>query len=94
MAGKNTAVFGIYRDRPQVSHAVDTLINQGFRSADISVMLPNNVGTKDFAHEKGTKAPDLALRPHPDPARLRHLLEVPFGPVFFERHISRRCNRQ
>lgn len=60
MAGKNTAVFGIYRDRPQVERAVDTLIENGFRAEDISVLLPDNVGTKDFAHEKNTKAPEGA----------------------------------
>jgi hypothetical protein len=60
MAGKNTAVFGIYRDRPQVEQAVDALIGDGFRTEDISVLLPGNVGTKDFAHEKHTKAPEGA----------------------------------
>jgi len=60
MAGKNTAVFGIYRDRMHVEQAVDSLIGAGFRSEDISVLLPDNVGTKDFAHEKGTKAPEGA----------------------------------
>ena len=60
MAGKNTAAFGIYRDRVQAENAVDTLINNGFRSEDISVLMPENVGTKDFAHEKHTKAPEGA----------------------------------
>lgn len=58
MAGKNTAVFGIYRDREHVEDGVNTLIDAGFRSEDISVLLPDNVGTKDFAHEKHTKAPE------------------------------------
>jgi hypothetical protein len=56
--GKNTAVFGIYRDRTEVERAVDSLITAGFRSEDISVLMPSNVGTKDFAHEKHTKAPE------------------------------------
>lgn len=60
MAGKNTSVFGIYKDRSQVERAVDSLIGAGFRAEDISVLLPNNVGTKDFAHEKHTKAPEGA----------------------------------
>jgi hypothetical protein len=60
MAGKNTAVFGIYRDRQHVEEAVDMLLDNGFRSEDISVLLPDNVGTKDFAHEKNTKAPEGA----------------------------------
>jgi Protein of unknown function (DUF3341) len=58
MAGKNTAVFGIYRTRPGVEEAVDALRQAGFRSTDISVLFPENVGTKDFAHEKNTKAPE------------------------------------
>ena len=31
---------------------------EGFRHADISVLFPHNEGTKDFALEKGTKAPE------------------------------------
>jgi uncharacterized membrane protein len=31
-----------------------------FRNTDISVMFPDNAGTKDFAHEKNTKAPEGA----------------------------------
>jgi len=58
MAGKNTAVFGIYRDRLHVEQGVDALLDAGYRSEDISVLLPDNVGTKDFAHEKHTKAPE------------------------------------
>ena len=58
MAGKNTAVFGIYRDRASLENAVDTLKAEGFRNTDISVLLPENQGTMDFAHEKNTKAPE------------------------------------
>ncbi len=60
MAGKNTAVFGIYPDRVAVEEAVDHLRSAGFRSTDISVLFPDNKGTKDFAHEKNTKAPEGA----------------------------------
>jgi len=60
MAGKNTAVFGIYPAYASVESAVDALRAAGFRSTDISVLFPENVGTKDFAHEKGTKAPEGA----------------------------------
>jgi len=55
---KNTAVFGIYRNRLHVEQGVDALLEHGFRSEDVSVLLPDNVGTKDFAHEKNTKAPE------------------------------------
>src|ERR1700704_399173 len=54
----NKAVFGIYAMRREVESAVDELKAQGFRNTDISVLFPENVGTKDFAHEKGTKAPE------------------------------------
>ncbi|PYX00139.1 MAG: DUF3341 domain-containing protein [Acidobacteria bacterium] len=60
MAGKNTAVFGIYRDRTSVENAVDVLRQEDFRNTDISVLFPENQGTKDFAHEKNTKAPEGA----------------------------------
>src|ERR1700760_461268 len=58
MAGKNTAVYGIYATRSGAENGVDALTANGFRSEDISVLLQDNVGTKDFAHEKDTKAPE------------------------------------
>lgn len=58
MAGKNTAVYGIYQSRTMAEEAVDRLLASGFRNEDISVLLQDNVGTKDFAHEKQTKAPE------------------------------------
>jgi hypothetical protein len=58
MAGKNTAVYGIYRDRSAAESAVDKLLASNFRNEDISVLLQDNVGTKDFAHKKDTKAPE------------------------------------
>src|SRR5918999_3323960 len=60
MALKNIAVFGIYPDQLTAEDAVDSLKDAGFRNTDISVLFPDNVGTKDFAHEKGTKAPEGA----------------------------------
>jgi hypothetical protein len=58
MAGKNTAVFGIYKNIAQAEMAVDRMIAAGFVSNDISVLLPDNQSTKQFAHEKNTKAPE------------------------------------
>ena len=58
MAGKNTAVFGIYRDRLGLENGVSALQQAGFRNTDISALFPENEGTKDFAHEKHTKAPE------------------------------------
>jgi hypothetical protein len=60
MASKNTAAFGIYPDQTSVEEAVDTFKRAGFRNTDISVLFPENSGTKDFAHEKHTKAPEGA----------------------------------
>jgi len=57
---KNMAVFGIYADRISVEEAVEHLRRAGFRNTDISVLFPENQGTKDFAHEKNTKAPEGA----------------------------------
>jgi hypothetical protein len=58
MAGKNTATFGIYQTQADVEYAVDALRSEGFRNTDISVLFPENKGTKDFAVEKNTKAPE------------------------------------
>lgn len=58
MAGKNTAVFGLYRDEAHLNDGVDALRAAGYRNTDISVLFPDNRGTKDFAHEKNTKAPE------------------------------------
>jgi hypothetical protein len=58
MAGKNTAVYGIYTNRTEAENGVDQLLASGFRNEDISVLMQDNVGTKDFAHEKATKAPE------------------------------------
>jgi hypothetical protein len=60
MAGKNTAAFGIYPNRSALENGVDALREAGFRSEDISVLFPENQGTKDFAAEKHTKAPEGA----------------------------------
>ena len=60
MTGKNTAVFGIYPNRTNIGSAVSDLKAAGFKNTDISVLFPENEGTKDFAHEKNTKAPEGA----------------------------------
>ncbi|HTC48160.1 MAG TPA: general stress protein [Candidatus Aquilonibacter sp.] len=58
MAGKNTAAFGIYQTYEDVEYAVNALRSEGFRNTDVSVLFPDNKGTKDFAVEKNTKAPE------------------------------------
>ena len=60
MSGKNTAVFGIFRDTVSVGGALNALRAAGFRNTDVSVLMPENAGTKDFVHRKDTKAPEGA----------------------------------
>jgi hypothetical protein len=58
MTGANTAVFAIFPSRALAEEAIGHLVAGAFRNEDISVLLQDNVGTKDFAHEKHTKAPE------------------------------------
>jgi len=60
MASKNIAVFGIYANQVSAEAAVETLRNAGFRNTDVSVLVPDNQGTKDFAIRKESKAPEGA----------------------------------
>jgi hypothetical protein len=53
---RNTSVMGIYPDRTTVSEAITVLTKTGYRAADISVLSSDNLGTKDFAHHKRSKA--------------------------------------
>ena len=54
------AVFCIVKNRDQAETIVDALKSAGFLSTDISVLLPDTSGTRDFAHEQNTKAPEGA----------------------------------
>src|ERR1700736_781716 len=58
MTEKKTAVFGIYPNVDGAERAVAALVQARFSNDDISVLLPDNQGSKDFAHEKHTKAPE------------------------------------
>lgn len=58
MDNKKTAVFGIYPSASHAESAVDRLLAAGFSNSDISVLLPDDRSTRDFAHEKDTKAPE------------------------------------
>jgi hypothetical protein len=60
MAAKNKAVFGIYSSVDQAEHAVNVLIEQAFASQDVSVLMPDQGSTREFAHHKDTKAPEGA----------------------------------
>ncbi|SPE50560.1 conserved hypothetical protein [Verrucomicrobia bacterium] len=57
----NKAVFCLARDEAQAVNIVDRLKAAGFSNNDISVLLPDKGSTREFAHEKGTKAPEGAL---------------------------------
>ena len=56
----NTSVFAVYATREQVERTVDALRTKGFRATDVSGLWPENVGSKDLAHEMHTKAPEGA----------------------------------
>src|ERR1700730_12676759 len=58
MTDKKTAVFGIYPSVAEAEHAVDALVRERFSNGDISVLMPDQQSSKDFAHEKHTKAPE------------------------------------
>ena len=60
MAGKKTAVFGIYGTSGGAENAVDTLTTSGFPISDVSVLVPETLGSKDMGTEKATKAPEGA----------------------------------
>jgi hypothetical protein len=60
MENKKTAVFGIYPSSSHAESAVDRLLAAGFSNSDISVLLQDDRSTRDFAHEKETKAPEGA----------------------------------
>ena len=58
MAGKNTAAFGIFATRAAAENAVDQLVAAGYSNQDVSVLMSDREGAKDFATEKNTKAPE------------------------------------
>lgn len=58
MASRHKAVFGIFSSQLEAERAVDLLIAANFPSSSISVLLSDSRGTREFAHEKHTKAPE------------------------------------
>jgi len=59
---KDIATFGIYPDRASLETGLEALRAAGFRSSDVSVVLPErDKTTKDLAHEINTKAPEGAV---------------------------------
>jgi hypothetical protein len=54
------AVFGIVKTENQAINIANQLQAAGFSPNDISVLFPDRTGTRDFAHEQHTKAPEGA----------------------------------
>jgi len=54
------SVFCIATSRQRADQIVDQLKNANFFNNDISVLFPDKDTTRDFAHEKNTKAPEGA----------------------------------
>jgi hypothetical protein len=52
------SVFCIATTRSQADLIVNRLQSSGFSNNDISVLFPDKETTRDFAHEKNTKAPE------------------------------------
>lgn len=55
------AVLCMVESREAAEAVVGHLQQVGFANNDISVLLPNQQGTRDFAHEHNTKAPEGAV---------------------------------
>jgi hypothetical protein len=54
------SVIGIAKSENQAVRIVEDLRTAGFSGNDISVLFPDKEGTRDFAHEQHTKAPEGA----------------------------------
>ncbi len=60
MSNIKSAVFGIFHTASQAERSIEDLRSAGFSNDDISALLPDRQSTKEFAHEKNTKAPEGA----------------------------------
>jgi hypothetical protein len=60
MASKK-AVIGIASSHAQAERIVEALQSANFSKNDISALFPDKQGTRDFAHEQNTKAPEGAV---------------------------------
>ena len=61
MSGKNTAVFGIYKNTSQADQAVDRILAAGFSNNDISVLLPDARALRSLRTRRTPRLPK-ALR--------------------------------
>jgi hypothetical protein len=55
------AVLGIVQTYGQAEAVVDNLRRDGFSTNDVSALFPDKEGTRDFVHEKHTRAPEGAI---------------------------------
>lgn len=55
------SVIGIVDDQVAAERVVDALQRENVAASDISVLMPDKRGTRDFAHEHHTKAPEGAV---------------------------------
>jgi hypothetical protein len=58
---KKSSVMCIAETRSLAESIVEQVERAGFPRSDVSVLFPNKSGTKDFAHEHNTKAPEGAV---------------------------------
>ena len=54
-------VIGLLKSQSQAESILNELRSAGFSTNDVSVLFPDKAGTRDFAHEKNTKAPEGAV---------------------------------
>jgi hypothetical protein len=57
----NKSILAIVDSQHQTESIVAELQRVGFREASLSVLFPDQDGTRDFAHEHHTKAPEAAI---------------------------------
>src|SRR6187431_1933115 len=55
------AVIGLVKSQAKAESIVSELRVAGFSADDVSVLFSDKSGTRDFAHEKNTKAPEGAV---------------------------------
>jgi hypothetical protein len=55
------AVIGLVSSEAKAELIVAKLLHAGFSNNDVSALLPDTRGTRDFAHEHNTKAPEGAV---------------------------------
>jgi hypothetical protein len=57
---KKVSVFGIYSTSDSAADAVDALVAAGFLASSVSVLMPEDLGSRTLGTEKATKAPEGA----------------------------------